>query len=126
MRRFLFTLLVVCALALPALSYAATVRDFKGLICLLVGFINPIIILLTGVAILAFLWGVTRYIYYAGNETKKQEGRDTMVYGLIGLFVFFSFWGIIRIVQNTFFEDVPGHATTSVCGSGGSGAGTSI
>ena len=95
--------LITLSLLVPAVAFAArAVTDFKSFICLLVDLINPILVLLSGLAVLAFLWGVTKYIWNAGNEGKKEEGRQVMVYGLIGLFVFFSFWGIIKVVQNTF------------------------
>lgn len=100
---------------LPFVTHAAG-EDFKSLICSLVGLVNPLIALLSGLAVLAFLWGITKYIFAAGDEGKKVDGKNTMVYGLIGLFVFFSFWGIINFVQKSFNLDITGSSVSgNVC-----------
>ena len=59
----------------------------------------PIIITL---AILGFVWGLAKYIYSAGDESSKQEGRDIMYWGVIALFVMVSVWGLVELITKTF------------------------
>ena len=47
--------------------------------------------------LLYFFWGVAKYIWSAGSE--KDEGKSIMLWGIVGLFVAFSIWGIIIFVR---------------------------
>ncbi len=58
----------------------------------------PIVV---GLGVLFFLWGLALYILSAADETKKAEGRDIMVWGVITLFVMVSVWGLVELLQNT-------------------------
>lgn len=64
--------------------------------------VNPIILLLSAGAFVAFLWGVFEFIRQAGDETKRKEGRDAIFWGLIGLVIIFGAYGIINIALGTF------------------------
>lgn len=68
------------------------------------GLINPIIYLLFGIALLLFLWGIVQYVIGAqGNETKLKQGKQAMIWGIIGLFIMSSAWGIVRALCDFFF-----------------------
>lgn len=69
--------------------------------------INPIILLLSAGAFVVFLWGVFEFIRQAGDETKREEGRSAIMWGLIGLVIIFGAYGIIRLSLNTFGIQVP-------------------
>lgn len=68
----------------------------------IMGILNTIITLLIVLAVVYFLWAVVTYILSPDEDKKKR-----IINGLIGLFVMVAFWGIIRIVQNTFNLDGP-------------------
>ena len=53
-------------------------------------------------AFAAFLWGVVKYIFAAGDEEKRKEAKGIIFYGILGMFVLVAFWGIILIVTSTF------------------------
>ena len=72
----------------------------KDLIRAVGGLINPIIAILVGVALLAFFWGLARFIFRVGGDEKAvEEGKRIMKWGLIALFVMVSVWGIIIFIQ---------------------------
>ena len=51
--------------------------------------------------LLYFFWGVVKYIGTgATNEDAAKEGKNIMVWGIVGLFVAFSIWGIISFIQS--------------------------
>lgn len=80
------------------------VTDFKSLIDVFYNIIGGTLApLLFATAIVAFLYGVQKYILAGASEDKVKEGRDMMIYGIIGLAVMFSVWGLVRLVINTFF-----------------------
>ena len=53
------------------------------------------------IAVIYFIWGVISFMTASDEEAKKM-GRTKIINGLIGLFVIVAFWGIIRVVKNTF------------------------
>jgi len=77
--------------------------DFADLIDIIItGVINPIIVLIFALALVYFLWGVSRYIWHGGDESKRTEGYQMMIYGVIALFVMVSVWALVAILENTF------------------------
>lgn len=63
-----------------------------------------IIPLIFSLAFVVFLWGVFKFI--ASSDVKgKQEGQKVIWWGIIGLFVMVSVWGIIRILGTTLGVD---------------------
>ncbi|QQR82511.1 hypothetical protein IPJ70_00070 [Candidatus Campbellbacteria bacterium] len=96
------TLLFVSFLSVPLVSFAQA-TDLASLIGIFIGLLNPIISLLTGLAVLFFVWGIVKYIYYAGDEKAKKSGKDIMGYGILALFVLFSFWGLVQLLHNSIF-----------------------
>jgi len=67
----------------------------------------PLIALLTGVALLVFLWGAFQFIFRADSPGAREAGRDHMIYGVIGLFVMVSALTILTIAANTFNLGIP-------------------
>jgi FtsH-binding integral membrane protein len=67
--------------------------------------INPIILLLSAGAFVVFVWGVFEFIRHAGDETKREEGRSAIMWGLIGLVIIFGAYGIINVALGTFGID---------------------
>ena len=63
--------------------------------------INPTIFLLFAVATLMFAFGIIKYILSASPQ-QVDQGRKTMLYGIIGLFVMASAYGIVKILCNFF------------------------
>ncbi|MEK9183502.1 MAG: pilin [Patescibacteria group bacterium] len=85
---------------LPMMALAAT--DVKSLITSLGGVFNAIIPLLMVAATVFFLWGVLQFVTSGGDEDKRKEGRDHIIYGLIGLFIMVAVWGLVGAIADTF------------------------
>lgn len=71
---------------------------------------NGVIPLFMALTIAVFLWGIIQFIFAAGDEEKIKIARGHIIYGLIGVFVMVSFWGII-VVFGTTFGFTPGQGT---------------
>ena len=89
---------------LPAFVFAqATNPDFYELTKTIAAFIfKPITVLIVSLAVLYFLVGVLKYIQSVDNEEKRKEGTMMMVYGIIGLFVMVSLWGLVNVLVRSF------------------------
>ena len=67
--------------------------------------VYPLVILLTAIALLVFLWGVFRFVAGAGDEEARRVGKRTMLFGIIGLFIMLAAVGILNVFLGTF--DIP-------------------
>lgn len=84
----------------PVLSHAKT---FKDLVEAATGDLaKAIVALIFAVAALFFFWGVVQYVLNP-NPDAKSKGKDYMIWGVIGLAVMFSIYGLIRLVTSTVF-----------------------
>jgi NADH:ubiquinone oxidoreductase subunit 6 (subunit J) len=67
--------------------------------------LNPVIILGFVVATIVFFYGIVKFIRTADSDTAREEGKKTILYGIVGLFIMFSVFGIVNVVLKTF--DIP-------------------
>lgn len=70
--------------------------------------LNPLIFILFSIAFIYFAWGVINLI--TADASKKGEAKNAVVWGLVGMFIMFSTYGIIRLIIDAFDikkEDVP-------------------
>ena len=73
----------------------AAPSNFPELVKIFLDLIKAILSLVMLAGVLVFFWGLVKFIAKAGEKDAK-EGKSLMVWGLIALFVMFSFWGIMR------------------------------
>jgi hypothetical protein len=78
--------------------------QLSGYLTSFVSFVNSALVpALLAVAFITFLWGVFKYfIRDAADEKSLAEGRQFVLWGLIGFAVILSVWGLVAIVTNTF------------------------
>ena len=101
---------LLAGLSIPLFASAATSNiGFEGLNKLILSLSNGVIrsigYMLFTLAVVAFFWGIIQFIWSArqGAEGKGiSNGKTFMMWGLIGLFVMFSVWGIIKFAQGVF------------------------
>jgi len=104
----------ILSLALPLVAMAATgVTTITTLIKSANDIVKSVIPVLMMLAAAVFLWGVVRYLVATGDEEKRKKAKGYIVYGLIGMFILITFYGIIRVVAETlgvqtggFFQDL--------------------
>ena len=61
---------------------------------------NILIPAVFALAFLFFIWGVFRYVV-AGDEESRKEGQRIMLWGVIGLFVMVSVWGLVNLLSGS-------------------------
>lgn len=67
--------------------------------------LQPIATLLLAVAVAYFLFGVMKFVQNQDNEDAQAEGKKHMLWGVVGLFIMVSVWGILNFI-NSFFEGI--------------------
>lgn len=78
-----------------------TITNIGGFICKLNEILSAIVPFLISLGVVYFVWGVVQYFINDSEEAKKK-GKDRMIYGIIGLVVIVSVWGLVGIVTKTF------------------------
>ncbi len=91
--------LSLVALITPTVAFAAG-QTLADVIRTIVGYLNQVLFLLIGVAIVIFVFYIIKYYMLA--DANRAEGGKYVMYSLIGFFVILSFWGLVNILQNTF------------------------
>ncbi|MBV9159284.1 MAG: hypothetical protein JO019_01650 [Candidatus Kaiserbacteria bacterium] len=86
-------------LLLPVLANAQTASGIFNLINTATRILNALVSLFVLAAVVVFFWGLIQYLMNVGEE--KSKGLQTMIWGIIAIFVMVSIWGIIRILQQT-------------------------
>ena len=71
----------------------------SGVVSCLIGFMNTAIGLIISAAVLYVIWGAFNMIR---SEEKREEGKQTIMYDIIGIFVMVSIWGLVNILNRTF------------------------
>ena len=64
--------------------------------------VNPLILLLAAVAFILFLWGAFTFVRNAGDSIKREQGRDAILWGLVGLVIIFGVYGLLNVALGTF------------------------
>lgn len=77
--------------------------DLRHLMCTaadIAGLMIPIAFVL---ALIYFFWGVAKFVFSAGDTQAIREGKYILFWGVIVMFILVSVWGIVRVLQTTFF-----------------------
>jgi len=63
--------------------------------------INPIIYFLIVAGVAYFLYGVAVYVMNAGNPEARKKGAKHMIWGIIGIVIMVSVFGIMNLIMTT-------------------------
>lgn len=85
---------------LPGIVSAQTGIRVQALIMDVYSVVYLFPIILYGLCIAFFFWGVADFILKAGDEKSRSEGKRRILWSVIAIFVFSSIWGIIRFLAN--------------------------
>jgi hypothetical protein len=54
------------------------------------------------IATVVMFYGIAKFIWSADSDASREENKKSILYGVVGLFVMFSVYGIINFVLATF------------------------
>ena len=92
----------------PMVAFADAFTVVDGFISVL----DSIIPLAASIAVMIFFWGMVKFINHAGDEKAVEEGKQIIVWGLVGLFCIFALWAIVGYIQETL--DIGGGGGTPI------------
>jgi hypothetical protein len=91
----------VLASAQEASDVDLKITDLGSIFAIIYRIIQVSVPIIIALAVLVFLWGVFRYVVSNAAED-KDKARGTMIWGIVGIFVMVSVWGLVGILQTTF------------------------
>lgn len=96
--------LTLLSFALPVLTFAqADDSQVRDILSNFRSWLNIIIPILIVIAVIYFIWGVIQYVVMSkGDEEAQAAARNKIVWGLIGIFVILSFYGLVYFLGRTF------------------------
>ncbi len=78
------------------LSIIPFLNRFNGVI------LNPIIALLFALSLAYFIYGVIKFLSLEDGNKEKDEAWSSILWGIVGMVIMFSVYGIIRFVLASF------------------------
>lgn len=92
--------LIASLFFLPRILLAQNL-SFAGFVGTIVGILSALTLVLIGVALIVFFFGIIKFLSAGGDQQSISEGRKQIIAGIIGMFVLTGLWGIVQIVLST-------------------------
>jgi len=100
----------ITGILLPTLVYsvthgqtAASAGSFRGLVGLLIGYVQTLISIVFLATIAIFFFGMAQFLFSAGDTQKQANGKNLMFWGTIAIFVMTSMYSLITLLNNSIF-----------------------
>jgi heme/copper-type cytochrome/quinol oxidase subunit 4 len=101
MKKIFATLLVFT----PFIASAQAITDVNSLTYKLTNIGNVVLEILIAFAVIYIVFQAVRFIMAGNDPEGRATIRDGILWGIVGLFVILSIWGLVKILTNTFRTD---------------------
>ena len=86
---------------LASAQLSGGVQDLSSAFSFTNSLLSSITVLLFAAAFVFFLYGVFQFVRSAGDEEARKSGRDHIIYGVIGLAVMASVYGLVNFLTGS-------------------------
>lgn len=69
--------------------------------------LNPLIALAFGLSFVYFTYGIVNFLRLEAGDKNRKEAQDAILWGIVGMVIMFSVYGIIRFILATFGVNIP-------------------
>jgi glucan phosphoethanolaminetransferase (alkaline phosphatase superfamily) len=97
-------IIALLAFAIPAFASAqalSPITNVNNLTSRALGIGNTFTYILVALAVIYIVWNVVQYFIKANGGDRKEVGMN-IIWGIVGLFIIVSIWGLVNILTNTF------------------------
>ena len=74
--------------------------------------INPALLVIFALGFLLFVYGLVEFLWKLNEGGDNSEGKQHMVWGIVGMLIMVSVYGILDIIDNTFHLNFSNPDTT--------------
>jgi hypothetical protein len=64
--------------------------------------LGPVEMVVFAAGFMLFMFGLVKYLWVLGDGGEQNEGKQHMLWGIIGMFLMISTWAVISLIDNTF------------------------
>lgn len=94
--------IVALSFALPAFASAqSSISNVWDIFTFIKRILDTALPLLIAAAVVWFVYGLFQ-LFFADDTEKKDKAKNTVLWGVIALFVMVSVWGLVNILVGTF------------------------
>jgi len=101
MKRILASALVGLAPVIALAQSYSPNQGVSGLFNFAGAILNRAVPFIISLAVVFFIYNVFMYVIKE-NEDDKTKAKNQMIWGIVGIFVMVSIWGLVAILQSTF------------------------
>ncbi|MEK7561077.1 MAG: hypothetical protein AAB539_03925 [Patescibacteria group bacterium] len=87
---------------LAASAQAPSLTNIQQLVVSALNIVNIVTIFLFVLAIVVFAWGVILFIGAAGDPAAVKKARGVIIWGIVGIAVLASVFGLVSFLQTSF------------------------
>jgi small neutral amino acid transporter SnatA (MarC family) len=97
--------IAIASFAFPLIAGAQTASTapnlgyFETLIKEIGDIFNVALPIIIAGGVVYFVYGIAVYVM-SGDDGAKEKAKDKIIYGIVGLFVMISVWGLVRLLGN--------------------------
>lgn len=102
MKKLASILAVLALLPVVAQAQAPQLNSLGDVLTLATNIINQLMPFIVALAVLYFIWGVFQFVMASGDDEARKVGRQKMMWGIIGIFVMVSVWGLVNLLEGSF------------------------
>ena len=64
--------------------------------------IDPAILVVFAAGFFLFIWGLVQFLWNLNSGGDNKEGKQHMIWGVVGMLIMISVYGILSLLDNTF------------------------
>lgn len=76
--------------------------------------IYPAILVVFAAGFFLFVYGLVEFLWKLNEGGDNKEGKQHMIWGIVGMFIMVSVYGILSLVTNTFGIDIRNPDTSTL------------
>ena len=63
--------------------------------------VNPTLEVVFMAGLVVFMWGLVEFLWHSDSDQGKEKGKAHMLWGVIGMFIMVSAFGLLTLIINT-------------------------
>lgn len=76
--------------------------SFANYVDSIINVINTLVVpTILSLTFFVFVYGVLKQFVFEGDDTARKKGRQITLWGLIGMAIVFSLWGLVALLLST-------------------------
>lgn len=93
--------IILATLAFAPVLAFAQLTNVEGIVTAIGRIVTNAIPIVFGIIVIAFFWGLVKFIFSQGDETAKTDAKKIMLWGVIAMFVAASIWGLVLFMRTS-------------------------